>query len=82
MKNEKLPHRLEFPINRVRFLRLPEVLDRVGVTAMTIRRWQEVDLFPKGRKIGPRLIGWIERDIDEWCDSRPELSPHRETSDV
>ena len=82
MTNEKLPHPLEYPTNRVRFLRLPEVLNRVGVTAMTIRRWQEVDLFPKGRKIGPRLIGWIEAEVDEWCESRPKLSPGREASDV
>lgn len=76
------PRQLEFATGPVRFLRLPEVLHRVGVTAMTIRRWQEIDLFPKGRKIGPRLIGWIERDIDEWCDSRPELLAHRDARDV
>jgi prophage regulatory protein len=55
----------------VRFLRLPEVLDRVGVTAVTIWRWEQQDLFPRRRKIGPRLVGWVEAEVVGWCAERP-----------
>lgn len=54
----------------IRFLRLPEVLERVGVTAVTIWRWEQLGLFPQRRKIGPRLVGWVESELIEWCTQK------------
>ena len=66
----------------IRFIRLPEVLSRVGVSWVTLLRWEREGAFPLRRRLGRNSVGWIEREVDEWCDGRPELSPHRETSDV
>ena len=51
----------------LRFIRQPEVLDRIGVAWITIVRWEEAGLFPKRRKLGERVVGWVESEIDEWC---------------
>lgn len=55
---------------QVRFLRQPEVLARVGVAWITVRRWEEAGLFPKRRKLGERVVGWVESEIDEWCAAK------------
>ena len=53
-----------------RFLRQPEVLQRIGVSWVTILRWEKQGLFPRRRKIGPRLVAWLESDIDHWVADR------------
>jgi prophage regulatory protein len=49
-----------------RYLRQPEVLERVGVSWMTLLRWERLGRFPKRCKIGPRVVAWRESDIDKW----------------
>lgn len=53
-----------------RFLRQPEVLERIGVSWVTILRWEKQGLFPQRRKIGPRLVAWLESEIDQWIADR------------
>ena len=53
-----------------RMLRQPEVLARIGVSWMTLRRWEDAGLFPRRIKLGPNSVAWRECDIDEWCASR------------
>ena len=55
-----------------RFLRLPEVLARIGVSWMTILRWEKRGLFPKRHRIGPNTVAWLESDIDNWCAQRAD----------
>lgn len=54
----------------MRYLRQPEVLARVGVSHVTLWRWEQDGLFPRRRKIGPKLIAWVEAEIDEWCQKK------------
>ena len=49
-----------------RFLRLPEVLQRCGVSKMTIIRWEGRGRFPKRLKIGANTVVWRESDIERW----------------
>lgn len=60
------------PEKSVRYLRLPQVLDRVGVSWITLSRWEKKGIFPKRRLLGQRVVGWREADIDQWCANRPE----------
>jgi prophage regulatory protein len=53
-----------------RYLRQPEVLSRVGVSWITLRRWERDGHFPKRRRLGRNSIGWVEGEIEEWCASR------------
>jgi len=49
-----------------RYLREPEVLERVGVSWSTLRRWERDGRFPQRHKIGPRIIAWPESEINNW----------------
>ena len=53
-----------------RFLREPEVLKLVGVSRMTLRRWEEADLFPKRYKLGANSVAWKESELLYWIANR------------
>ena len=55
---------------RVRFLRLPEVLERTGLSRSTIYVRLEQGLFPRPVSLGGRAVGWIESEVDEWISER------------
>jgi prophage regulatory protein len=54
-----------------RFLTRREVMDRVGLTYVTIWRWMKDGQFPQARRIGTRRLRWCESDIAAWIASRP-----------
>jgi prophage regulatory protein len=69
--NTKLP--AEQPLT---FIRLPEVLQRTGLSRSTI--YDKLDpksprhdpTFPKRRNLGSGSVGWLESEINDWLSSR------------
>ena len=55
---------------QVRFLRLPEVLARTGLSRSTIYVRLEQGRFPQPVSLGARAVGWIEAEVDEWIGAR------------
>jgi len=55
---------------QVRFLRLPDVLARTGLSRSTIYVRLEQGRFPKPVSLGARAVGWIESEVDEWIRER------------
>ncbi len=55
---------------QVRFLRLPEVLARTGLSRSTIYVRLEQGRFPQPISLGARAVGWIETEVDEWMRER------------
>jgi prophage regulatory protein len=55
-------------------LRLPAVKVRTGLSRSTIYLQMSQGAFPQPISLGPRAVGWIDRDIDHWLQSRIELS--------
>ncbi|SRR6266404_3976325 len=53
-----------------RFVFKPEVLDRVGVSYVTIWQWMREGKFPCSREVGGK-VAWLESEIDEWMATRP-----------
>lgn len=53
-----------------RYLRQPEVLARVGVSWVTLVRWEKEGLFPKRRRLGRNTVAWVEGEIEDWCANR------------
>lgn len=49
-----------------RLLRLPEVIDRVGLKRTAIYQRMREGRFPKSRSLGARCTIWLESEIDEW----------------
>ncbi|MFA4994876.1 MAG: AlpA family transcriptional regulator [Bdellovibrionales bacterium] len=64
-KTEALPTRI---------LRLPEVINRVGLKRASIYQYISIGAFPRSVSLGPRAVGWIEREVDVWLAERIQKS--------
>jgi prophage regulatory protein len=53
-----------------RIIRLPEVVDRIGMSRGSVYRLMTLGRFPKSVKLSERAVGWRESDLDAWLDSR------------
>lgn len=53
-----------------KFLRLPEVKARTGLSRSTIYALIEQDRFPRHALLGMRCVGWLESEIDGWISAR------------
>jgi prophage regulatory protein len=58
----------------VRILRLPEVINRVGLKRAAIYLYVKQGQFPKQVNLGLRAVGWIEHEIDAWVAARIEVT--------
>ena len=56
-------------------LRVPDVLDRIGVSRRTLYRWRADGTFPQALRLGANSIGWPRHIIDEWLANRPPAGP-------
>ncbi len=54
----------------IRFLRLPEVQGRTGLSRSTIYVRLAEGRFPRPVSLGARAVGWIEAEVDGWIRER------------
>jgi prophage regulatory protein len=59
-------------------LRLALVKQRTGLSRSSIYSGVKQGTFPAQISLGPRAVGWLESSIDEWIQSRIELSAKAE----
>lgn len=55
-----------------RLLRLPEVIDRVGLRRSAIYQRMSEGRFPRSRSLGPKCTVWVEAEVEEWIRSVTE----------
>ena len=55
---------------QIRFLRLPTVMERTGLSRSTIYFLIEQSQFPPSVKLGTRSVAWLESEIEEWMESK------------
>ena len=48
-----------------------QVVERTGLSAVTIWRRIQAGDFPQPRQLTPNRIGWPDSEIEEWEASRP-----------
>lgn len=53
-----------------KFLRLPEVKTRTGLSRSTIYALIGQSKFPRHIPLGLRCVGWLESEIDAWIETR------------
>jgi len=53
-----------------KFLRLPSVIDKVGLSRSQIYKLIQRGDFPKPVKIGPKISVWIEEKLEMWMDAQ------------
>jgi len=50
-----------------RLLSVNDLMEKLGVSRMTIYRWRKSGRFPEGRRLaGSNLVKWSEATIDQW----------------
>jgi prophage regulatory protein len=57
-------------VHEDRFIRLPTVLARIGISRSTLWAWTRAGKFPPPVKIGPRAVAWRAREINDWIEAR------------
>ena len=55
-------------------LRLPAVKARTGLSRSTIYLLLSQGAFPKKVALGPRSIGFVESEVEDWIKARIEQS--------
>ncbi len=54
-------------------LRKKDIQKKIGLSAVTLWRLEREGKFPSRIQLGPRCVGWLEADVDEWLKSRPKV---------
>jgi prophage regulatory protein len=65
-KNEEIKMHTTTEILQIRFIRMPEVLNRTGFSRAWIYKLISEKKFPQQVKIGLRAVAFIENEIDAW----------------
>lgn len=55
-------------------LRRKQVQARTGLSRSTIYAFIKAGLFPKPLTLGPRAVGWIESEVNDWINNRLKSS--------
>ena len=58
----------------LRLIRLPEVIDRVGLSRSTIYMFMQQGKFPKSIKLGSRAVAWNAEEIDARIQEKVDQS--------
>lgn len=53
-----------------RILRMPLVIERTGLSRSMIYIRISQGTFPRSISLGPNSVGWLEKEIDEWINSK------------
>ena len=53
-----------------RFLRLPQVLEKTGLSRASVYAGAVAGWFPKRVKINERASGWVEDEVEAWLAAR------------
>ena len=51
-------------------LKLPAVKARTALSRSTLYKFISRGSFPKPLRLGPRAVGWLEAEVDEWIAAR------------
>ena len=54
----------------MRFLRIDEVIEKVGLSRPTIWRLEQTGEFPQRRQLGKNSVAWLEEEVEEWMRKR------------
>jgi|TARA_B100002003_G_scaffold109069_1_gene101029 prophage regulatory protein len=53
-------------------LSVRQITAATGLSPVTIWRKEKKGEFPARRQLGPRRVGWLTREVDEWLESTPK----------
>ncbi len=62
---------------QVLVVRMSRLVEMIGLSRSTIWKLLSEGKFPNPIRLGSRSIAWRINDIEEWLQSRQELTSHR-----
>ena len=65
-----------------RILRARDVCVRTGLSRTTIWRLTRSGDFPAPRRLSANAVGWLERDVELWIESRASANARCVLSDA
>lgn len=57
-------------------LRLPQVIQRTGMSRSAIYKMVSDGNFPRSVRLGARAVAWVESEIESWSEARIVASGH------
>ena len=57
-------------MSETRLIRVPAVLERVGVKRSKLYAMVKAGEFPRPVKIGPKVSAWKVADVERWIDGQ------------
>ena len=55
-----------------KILRLPDAIEKCSISRSAIYQGMKDGTFPKSIQLGTRMVGWSEKEIDEWIEAKLE----------
>jgi len=65
-------------LSSISLIRLPLVKQRTGLSRSTIYAKIAMDEFPGPVNLGPRSVGWVDSEIDQWIADRVAVRNEKE----
>jgi len=61
----------------IKILRPKELAEMLSISRPTLWRMEKKGELPKRKKLSDtgRAVGWLQSDIREWLDNRPDADP-------
>lgn len=61
-------------MKNLQIIRPKELASLLKVARQTVRNMEKRGELPKRKKFGNRCVGWMQSDIEEWMESRPNAA--------
>src|SRR4051812_6949793 len=72
-RSEGLNHAEELHVLRTRYVRWPELHQRLGLSKSTVWRLEQAGLFPRRVRLSKNAVGWAESAVEAWLRERPSV---------
>jgi prophage regulatory protein len=69
-------------MDKDKIIRVPMVTARTSMSISTISRMEKRGEFPKRRRLGVKIIGWLESEIAEWISQQEQVLSQKLESEI
>jgi predicted DNA-binding transcriptional regulator AlpA len=52
-------------------IRVKDIPEDVGVSIAQVKRMERAGLFPRKRRIGPGVVGYLREEVEQWARELP-----------
>lgn len=60
----------------MKILRLRQVMELTGLSRSTLYLYIQNQEFPKQVRLGPKLVGWVDDEVNAWLHKKIQSRPY------